>query len=215
VKVCCRQTKPPKTVRAEACVGIPEVIAGQVDVLPADRREMGEQRIRNRLALPAQKIKRPAEIHRVPERDGGGDEGQPTGPILPCRDSAIAQAAKAVEADGTGKRVARFALVQLNRGLAPEFRHLQPVQSEQCSLDAADFAQGQRQPVLPWVSTKPLEEERSAGRPGAHRYRQAQDILPVSHDQLFVDAAGDERREYWPRAGRPEGVEPAIGTLTA
>ena len=106
-------------------------------------------------------------------------------------------------------------LFQLNRGLAPEFRHLQPVQSEQCSLEAADFAQGQRQPVLPWVSTKPLEEERSAGRPGAHRYRQAQDILPVSHDQLFVDAAGDERREYWPRAGRPEGVEPAIGTLTA
>ena len=110
MKVYCRQTKQPKTVRAEAGVGIPEVIAGQVDVLPADRREMGEQRIRNRLALPAKKIKRPAEIHCVPERDGGGDEGQPTGPILPCCDSAIAQAAKAVEADGTRKRVARFAL---------------------------------------------------------------------------------------------------------
>ena len=95
MKVYCRQAKQPKTVRAEACVGIPEVIAGQIDVLPPDRREMGEQRIRNRLALPAQKIKRPAEIHRVPERDGGGDEGQPTGPILPCRDSAIRKVKKA------------------------------------------------------------------------------------------------------------------------
>jgi len=122
VKVYCCQTKQPKPIRAEACVGIPEVIAGQVDVLPADRREMGEQRIRNRLALPAQNIEHPAEIHRVPERDGGGDEGQPTGPILPCHDSAIAQAAEAMEADGTGKRVARLALVQLSRGLAPEFR---------------------------------------------------------------------------------------------
>jgi hypothetical protein len=97
---------------------------------------------------------------------------------LPCRDSAIAQAAEAMEADGTGKRVARFALVQLSRGLAPELRHLQPVQREQCALDAADFAQGQRQPVLSWVGTEVLEEERSAGRPGAHRCRQAQDILP-------------------------------------
>ena len=102
MKVYCCQAKQPKPVWGEACVGIPEVIAGQVDVLPADRRKMGEQRIRNRLALPTQNIERPAEIHRVPERDGGGDEGQPTGPILPCRDSAIAQAAEAMEADGTG-----------------------------------------------------------------------------------------------------------------
>ena len=35
----------------------------------------------------------------------------------------------------------------------------------------------------------------------------------MSHDQLFVDAAGDERREHWPRAGRPEGVEPAVGQV--
>jgi hypothetical protein len=132
---------------------------------------------------------------------------------LARRDSAIAQAAKAMEADGTGKRVACFDLVHLNRGLAPEFRYLQPVQSEQCTLDATDFVQGQRQPVLSWVGTEALEEERSAGRPGRHRCRQAQDILPVSNDQLFVDAAGDERREYWPKAVRPEGVEPAIGQV--
>jgi len=35
----------PKTARAEACVSTPEVIAGQIDVLPADRRQLGEQRI--------------------------------------------------------------------------------------------------------------------------------------------------------------------------
>ena len=35
----------------------------------------------------------------------------------------------------------------------------------------------------------------------------------MSHDQLFVDASGDEGRERWPRAGRPEGVEPAVGQV--
>src|SRR5947199_431461 len=61
--------------------------------------------------------------------------------------SDLAQAAEAMEADGTGKRVARFALVQLGRGLVPEFRHLQPVQREQCALDAADFARSEERRV--------------------------------------------------------------------
>jgi len=40
----------------QACARIPEVIADQVDVLPADRRKMGEQGIQDCLATTAQKI---------------------------------------------------------------------------------------------------------------------------------------------------------------
>ena len=80
-------------------------------MLPADGRQMGQQRIGDHFAAAAQGINGTVEINGVPERDGGGDESQPTGSILPCRYTAIAQAAKAMEADGTGKRVARFALV--------------------------------------------------------------------------------------------------------
>ena len=72
-------------------------------MLPADRREMGEQRIRDHFAAAAQGINGTAEIDGVPERDGGGDESQPAHTVLLGLDRAIAQAAEAVEADGTGK----------------------------------------------------------------------------------------------------------------
>ena len=100
-----------------------------------------------------------------------------------------------------------------SRRLPPESRQLEPVEHEQRALDPADFAQGQRQPVLAGIGAEALEEERSADRAGAHRCREAQDIIPVGRDQLFVDAPGDERREHRPSAGRPEGVEPALGQV--
>jgi len=42
-----------------ACVGIPEVVGGEIDVLPADRREVGKQRVRDCLAVTAQGIESP------------------------------------------------------------------------------------------------------------------------------------------------------------
>ena len=86
---------------AEADIGIPEIIAGEIDVLPADGREVGEQRIRDHFACRAQVIERTAEIHGVPERDSGGDEGEPARTILLRLDRAIAQAGRG---DGSRRR---------------------------------------------------------------------------------------------------------------
>lgn len=72
-------------------------------MLPADRREVGEQQIRHRFAAMAECIQRAAEVDRVPERDGGGDQRQPAGPVLLCRGGAVAQAAEPVEADGPAR----------------------------------------------------------------------------------------------------------------
>ena len=42
-RICCCRANRPKGVAAEAAVGIPEIIAGDVDVLPADRGKVGKQ----------------------------------------------------------------------------------------------------------------------------------------------------------------------------
>jgi hypothetical protein len=83
-------------------------------------------------------------------------------------------------------------------GLPPQSWQLEPVEHEQRALDPFDFAKGQRQAILPGISSQALEEERSADRSGAKRCREAQDIIPVGCDQPFVDAPGDERFEHRP-----------------
>ena len=40
-----------RPVRAYASIDTPEIIAGQVDMLPSERNEVGKQRIRHRIAL--------------------------------------------------------------------------------------------------------------------------------------------------------------------
>jgi hypothetical protein len=45
-----------EAVGTEAAVGIPEIIAGEVDVLPSDRGKVGKQGIRNDLAAKVQVI---------------------------------------------------------------------------------------------------------------------------------------------------------------
>ena len=67
-------------------------------MLPAERGDVGEQRIRHRLAAAAHGIERAAEIDGVPERDRGGDEGQPARAVLQQLGRAVAQPAEAVEA---------------------------------------------------------------------------------------------------------------------
>jgi len=50
VKVGCCRAKPPKAVGPDTVVRIPEIIAGEVDVLPADRGKVCKQSIRDDLA---------------------------------------------------------------------------------------------------------------------------------------------------------------------
>ena len=127
--------------------------------------------------------------------------------------AAVAEAAEAVEADRTGQRVPRLALVQFGRCLPPQVGQFQPVEREQGALDAADLPQGQRQAVLAWVGAEALEHQRGAHRAGPDRRREAEHVLPVGGDQLVVGGARDERREGGPGTRRPEGIEPALGQV--
>jgi hypothetical protein len=82
-------------------------------VLPADRGEVGKQRVRDDFTAATQVIDRTAEIHGVPEGNGGSDERETARAILLRLGCTIAQAAEAVKADGASKGVARLALVEL------------------------------------------------------------------------------------------------------
>src|SRR5690242_9505671 len=81
---------------------IPQIIAGEIDVLPADGSKVGKQRVRNNFAAAAQLIQCTTEIYSVPERDSGSDKREPARTILQRFGRAIAQPAKAMEADRPG-----------------------------------------------------------------------------------------------------------------
>lgn len=89
-----------------------------------------------------------AEIATIEQDDGGGDEVEGCGAGLLVLEAAVAASAEAVEGDGTGKAVARFALVQFGGDGAPQVGVLKPAQGEQGTFDPPDLAQGRSKPAL-------------------------------------------------------------------
>jgi hypothetical protein len=184
-----------ESIRSDAGFGIPQIIAGEIDVLPADGSKVGKQRVRNNFAAAAQLSQCTTEIHGVPERDRGGDEREAARTILLRFGRPIAQPAKAMEADRPGERVARLTLIELDGRLPAERRQLEPVEHEYCLLDATDFAQGQRQPVLARIGAEALEEQRSAYCAGSNRRCKTQNVVTISPS---LTAAGGSRLRVIP-----------------
>jgi hypothetical protein len=74
--------------------------------------------------------------------------------------AAVADLAKSAEIDGTGPRVARFALVEPEMGAAAEVGVLDPIKREQRALDAADLARRLRKPILARIDRQLFEHGR-------------------------------------------------------
>jgi len=89
-------------------------------VLPAERGEMGEQRIRYRVAAAAHRVERPAEIDRVPQHDRRRDERETARPMVLGLGGAIVQPSEAVKADGTSQSIVALALVEFGGRLTPK-----------------------------------------------------------------------------------------------
>ena len=109
-------------------------------MLPAERGEVGQQRVRDQVAAAPGGIQGAAEIDGVPQRDGGRDQGEAAGPVLLRLGGPVAQAPEPVEADGAGKRVAGLALVQRHGGLPSQGGLLGDIilAYETCAREAAD-----------------------------------------------------------------------------
>lgn len=56
----------PELARADLGIAAPEVIAGQVDVLPAERRQVLQQAVIDGLTVATQGVRGPLQIDRVP-----------------------------------------------------------------------------------------------------------------------------------------------------
>jgi hypothetical protein len=88
----------------------PEIVAGEADMLPAQRRE---QFVGHVNTAAAQMPDGTVEIDSVPKGDCRGEKGQPGGTMTLVLERAVAQFAEAVEEDRTGKRVAGLTLVEM------------------------------------------------------------------------------------------------------
>ena len=69
--------------------GRPDVVAIEADVFPAERANVGEQRIRQSFALGAKLGDGVAEIDGVPEGDGGDREVESRGPVALVFEGAV------------------------------------------------------------------------------------------------------------------------------
>ena len=88
-------------------------------MLPAERREVGEQRVGN-LFHPAQGLDGALQVSRVPEDDGGDEQVQAGSAVLLVLVGPVADLAEPVDEDRACQAVARLALVQLPPSLASE-----------------------------------------------------------------------------------------------
>ena len=76
-------------------------------MLPPDGGKVSKQRGRDDFPALAEVVEGTAEIHGVPEGDSGGDDREPARTILLRFGRTIAQPTEAMEANSTGKGVAR------------------------------------------------------------------------------------------------------------
>ena len=104
--------------------------------------------------MAAQSVCRPLKIDRVPQHDGGCHQVETGSAVALLLETAVADFPQAVEEHGAGQRVARLAFVQPGMHAAAQLDALQPVQDEQCALDASQLTQGDGQAVLARVAAK-------------------------------------------------------------
>ena len=71
--------------------------------------------------------------------------------MLLAFEGSVAQSAEAMEAHGSSEGITGLALVQLCGRLPTQRRIVQPVEGEEGAFDPPDFAQRQREPILPRI----------------------------------------------------------------
>ena len=106
-----RGTERPKSALCKPGA-LPLVVAGEVDVLPAERGEVLEQLRIEGLPVSSGDLDRPLYVHGVPERDCGRDESQPACAIASLLEAPIPDFAETAEENGSGERVSHFTFVE-------------------------------------------------------------------------------------------------------
>src|SRR5215471_4972328 len=90
------RAKRPELIWPKGVVG-PVIVAGEIDVLPAEWREMRQVVGLRRHALAPQVIDRALQVHGIPQNDGGHDEIQATRTIALVFIGSVADFAETIE----------------------------------------------------------------------------------------------------------------------
>lgn len=102
---------------------------------------------------------------------------------------------------GLGQAVPGFALGEADHAFLPEPRGLEPVQHAEGSLDPADLAKCEIQPVLLPVGTEIAQHVRGRCGPGLDTGRQPHDVgSPMIEHKAFVHRPSQDRGLGLPRA---------------
>ncbi len=182
-------------------------------MLPAERREVLQQVLRDRPAKAGEMHAGGLQVGRVPQNDGTGDEVERTRTMTLRLQRVVANTADAMEEDGVFQRIFCFPLVKFSGGAATLFGLLDPVEHEQCTFDAPNFAQCQCQAIGAWIGSEPFQHDRCADDACADLGSQTQHVVPVRSNQTFVDPACDQRRDIGAGFDAVEQVETTGGDI--
>ena len=197
------------SVFRHAALGAPDVVAGQVDVLPTERRQVSQQMVGHILG-PSKGCDGALEVSRVPQDDCGDEQVEAGGAVLLVLVGAVADFPEPMDEDRARQAVAGFALVQLLTGFAAQLGFADPVEREQRTLQPSQLAQRGGNAVLPRVGGELAHDQRRRHGAGADGGDDAQDLRPMGADEGDVDAAGDHRFQRGIGGRLAEAVEPAV-----
>ena len=86
---------------ADLGAAAPQVIAGQIDVLPAERRQVLQQGVIDGMAVATHRVRCTLQINRIPQNDGRRHQVEAAGPVALLLKTAVANFAQAVEEHGS------------------------------------------------------------------------------------------------------------------
>ncbi len=181
------------TDRPRSIVPLPAIVAGERDMLPAQRCDMTGNVVRRSHIGQC-----PFEIAGVPKDNRGDQKVEAGGAVGLVLEPAIAQLAELVEEQCARKRVARFPLVQPCLGASAQIDILQPVEHEDRAFKPPDLAQRQRQAILPRIGREPAQHCRGRDGSGSDRRGEPQQFVPMRGCVVVCDRIADHAGEQRP-----------------
>ena len=115
------------------------VVACQIDVFPAQGRQMGQIAGCRIIFLPFKMIDSALQIRRITKNDGGHDQIQPARAVTLILIGAVADFTEPVEEHRSAKRILLLTLVEPDVAATTQLGILQPLQREQCTFQFAEF----------------------------------------------------------------------------
>ena len=123
-------------------------------MLPAQRWQVGQERIIHGLTVGTQGLHGTLLVDRVPQHDSGREQIQAAGPKALLLEAPVAGFAQSVEKPSSGQGIPSFSFVEPHLHAVAQINVLELAQAERVPLDATQLARGHGQPVLAWVTTE-------------------------------------------------------------